>query len=85
LIDKDIAIPIVFISGHGGVPETVQAIKAGAVDFLEKPFRQHVLVDCITAAFATDMAARAKQMVIPTFIKRQCQTECFGALRQTNR
>jgi FixJ family two-component response regulator len=59
LADKQIAIPIIFISGHGGVPESVQAMKAGAVDFLEKPFRQHILVDCITAAFATDMAKRA--------------------------
>ncbi len=62
LADKQIAIPIIFISGHGGVPESVQAMKAGAVDFLEKPFRQHVLVDCITAAFAADMAARALEM-----------------------
>jgi FixJ family two-component response regulator len=59
LADRQIAIPIIFISGHGGVPESVQAMKAGAVDFLEKPFRQHILVDCITAAFATDMATRA--------------------------
>ena len=62
LSHKQITIPIIFISGHGGVPETVQAMKAGAIDFLEKPFRQHVLVDCITAAFATDMAARKKQI-----------------------
>ncbi len=63
LSSKQIIIPIIFISGHGGIPESVQAIKAGAIDFLEKPFRQHVLVDCITAAFATDMAARKKQVV----------------------
>jgi FixJ family two-component response regulator len=74
LIDKEIAIPIIFISGHGGVPETVQAMKAGAVDFLEKPFRQHVLVDCITAAFATDMAAREKQM------DRQSAQQNFSSL-----
>lgn len=59
LTDDKVAIPIVFISGHGGIPESVQAIKAGAVDFLEKPFRQHTLVDCIEAAFATDIEARA--------------------------
>lgn len=62
LVDKQFAIPIIFISGHGGVPETVQAMKQGAVDFLEKPFRQHVLVDCIMAAFATDQATREKQL-----------------------
>lgn len=61
LIDHNIRIPIIFISGHGGIPETVQAMKAGAVDFLEKPFRQHVLVDCIDAAFETDLNTRAQQ------------------------
>lgn len=59
LITKQISLPIVFISGHGGVPETVAAMKGGAIDFLEKPFRQHVLVDCIEAAFAKDIKARA--------------------------
>ena len=55
---RGIAIPIIFISGHGGVPESVQAMKGGAVDFLEKPFRQPTLVACIEAAFATDLARR---------------------------
>ncbi|NPD17510.1 response regulator transcription factor [Xinfangfangia sp. D13-10-4-6] len=45
-------VPIIFITGHGGVPESVQAIKAGALDFLEKPFRQSVLIERIEAAFA---------------------------------
>lgn len=45
-------IPVIFITGHGGVPELVQAIKAGAVDFLEKPFRQADLVERIETAFA---------------------------------
>ena len=62
LTERHFVIPIIFISGHGGVPESVQAMKAGAVDFLEKPFRQHVLVDCITAAFATEMQTREKQL-----------------------
>lgn len=43
-------LPIIFITGHGGVPESVQAIKGGAVDFLEKPFRQTDLIDRINAA-----------------------------------
>ena len=59
LATKDLSIPIIFISGHGGVPESVQAMKAGAVDFLEKPFRQQTLVACIEDAFATDLAGRA--------------------------
>lgn len=45
-------IPIIFITGHGGVPESVQAIKNGAVDFLEKPFRQSILVERIDTALA---------------------------------
>ena len=44
-------IPVIFITGHGGVPESVQAIKAGAVDFLEKPFRQADLAERIETAF----------------------------------
>ncbi|WP_172300327.1 response regulator transcription factor [Pseudoruegeria sp. HB172150] len=48
---KGLMLPIIFISGHGGIPVTVQAIKAGAVDFLEKPFRQRDLVERIEACF----------------------------------
>lgn len=44
-------LEIIFITGHGGVPESVQAIKGGAVDFLEKPFRQSVLFERIQTAF----------------------------------
>lgn len=74
LAERQFAIPIIFISGHGGVPETVQAMKAGAVDFLQKPFRQHVLVDCITTAFATDMAMREFEL------DRQSAKEKFASL-----
>lgn len=44
-------IPVIFITGHGGVPESVQAIKGGAIDFLEKPFRQGDLIERIETAF----------------------------------
>lgn len=44
-------IPIIFITGHGGVPQSVQAIKGGAMDFLEKPFRQSALVERIEQGF----------------------------------
>lgn len=59
LADTKVSIPIIFISGQGGVPESVQAMKAGAVDFLEKPFRQNELVACISTAFATDLEIRS--------------------------
>lgn len=44
-------IPVIFITGHGGVPESVQAIKGGALDFLEKPFPMGALIDRIDTAF----------------------------------
>lgn len=47
---KGFPLPIIFITGHGGVRESVQAMKAGAVDFLEKPFRQADLMECIHIA-----------------------------------
>lgn len=54
-------LPIVFITGHGGVPESVQAIKAGAVDFLEKPFRQADLIARIDTAFQITRELRQTQ------------------------
>ena len=51
--EQSILLPVIFITGHGGIPESVQAIKQGAVDFLEKPFRQTTLVNCIEMAFGT--------------------------------
>jgi two-component system response regulator FixJ len=51
-------IPIIFITGHGGVPEAVEAMKYGAIDFLEKPFRQAALIERIEAAFALEAKAR---------------------------
>ncbi|MDF3605265.1 response regulator [Paracoccus sp. DMF-8] len=48
---RKLSIPIIFITGHGGIPQSVQAIKGGALDFLEKPFRQSVLIERIEAAF----------------------------------
>lgn len=59
--ENNIGIPIIFISGHGGIPESVQAMKAGAIDFLEKPFRQNELVDCIQTAFEKDLANRRQE------------------------
>lgn len=61
MINKGFSIPIIFITGHGGIPESVQAMKAGAVDFLEKPFRQKALVECINAAFETALTAKESE------------------------
>jgi FixJ family two-component response regulator len=50
--------PIVFITGHGDIPSSVRAIKAGAIDFLTKPFNPSALFDAIGAAIATDRRVR---------------------------
>jgi FixJ family two-component response regulator len=53
------AIPIIFITGHGDIPMTVRAMKAGAVDFLTKPFRDGELLDAVAAALELDRRRRA--------------------------
>ena len=53
-------IPIVFITGHGDVPMSVRAMRAGAVDFLQKPFDDQDLLDAIGRAIAGDVGERAK-------------------------
>jgi FixJ family two-component response regulator len=58
LARADIRIPIVFITGHGDIPMTVRAMKAGAVDFLAKPFRDQDLLDAVTAAIQRDQQRR---------------------------
>ncbi len=58
LITRGITIPIIFITGHGGVPESVQAMRAGAIDFLEKPFLPDVLAMRVEEAFSKDVQTR---------------------------
>ena len=53
--------PIVFITGHGDIPASVRAIKAGAIDFLTKPFRQEDLLRAIHAAIVQDREGRRKR------------------------
>jgi len=54
-------IPIIFISAHGDIPMAVRAIKAGAVEFLPKPFRDEELLDTIRQALECDQTARAER------------------------
>jgi FixJ family two-component response regulator len=63
LIREDIHIPIIFITGHGDVPMTVKALKAGAIDFLEKPFRDQDLLDAISAAIDLDRKRRGQEAI----------------------
>ena len=59
LAETDAALPIVFLTGHGDIPMSVQAMKAGAVEFLTKPFRQQNLLDAIRSAIERDRTMRA--------------------------
>jgi FixJ family two-component response regulator len=68
LAAADIQIPIIFITGHGDIPMSVQAMKGGAIEFLAKPFRDQDLVDAIQVGLARDRARREKE-------------EALGALR----
>jgi FixJ family two-component response regulator len=54
-------LPIIFITGHGDIPMTVRAMKAGAVDFLSKPFREQDLLDAIAHSLERDSAARQQR------------------------
>ena len=54
-------IPIIFISGHGDIPMTVRAMKAGAVEFLLKPLREQDLLDAVTEAIDKDRTARRRR------------------------
>ena len=60
LMDADIRIPIIFITGHGDIPMSVRAMKAGAVEFLTKPFRDQDLLDAISQALERDRAHRSQ-------------------------
>jgi FixJ family two-component response regulator len=55
-------IPVIFMSGHGDVPMTVRAMKAGAVDFLTKPFRDQDLLDAVGHAIEQDRVRRANDL-----------------------
>jgi FixJ family two-component response regulator len=59
-----IEIPIVFITGHGDIPMSVRAMKAGAVEFLTKPFRDQDLVDAVQAALERAAAGHANQKAL---------------------
>jgi len=60
LAGADRPFPIIFITGHGDIPMTVQAMKAGAIEFLAKPFRDQDLLEAIQAGLETDRTRRAE-------------------------
>ena len=64
LAKADIHIPIIFITGHGDIPMTVRAMKAGAVEFLTKPFRDQDLLDAVQIALERDLTRRAQDETV---------------------
>jgi FixJ family two-component response regulator len=60
LNEASIQLPIIFLTGYGDIPMSVRAMKAGAVEFLTKPFRDQELLDAVQLALARDRAARAE-------------------------
>jgi FixJ family two-component response regulator len=62
--------PIIFVTGHGDIPMTVQAMKAGAVDFLTKPIRDQTLLDAVTAGVAMDAARRSEALIVKRNVER---------------
>jgi FixJ family two-component response regulator len=65
-----VKLPIVFITGHGDIPMTVQAMKAGAIEFLTKPFREQDLLDAINLGLARDRARRESEETLTSLKSR---------------
>src|SRR6267378_1656764 len=63
LANGNVELPVIFITGHGDIPMSVQAMKAGAVDFLTKPFRDQDLLDAIQRAIGRDQARREREVM----------------------
>ena len=64
-LDKaGIRIPIIFMTGHGDIPMSVQAMKAGAIDFLTKPLRPQEMIHAVTRAIAADQKRRAEEKTV---------------------
>jgi len=64
LAEADIRIPIIFMTGHGDIPMSVQAMKAGAIDFLTKPFRDQDMLDAVVRALERDQKRRDSEKVV---------------------
>ena len=66
LSEKGIFLPIIFITGHGTVPASVKAFKAGAMDFLQKPFKDRQLLDAVSRAIEKHRGLRREQKEMKT-------------------
>jgi RNA polymerase sigma factor (sigma-70 family) len=79
LVARKIYIPIVFLTGHGDIPMSVRAMKAGAVEFLTKPFRDQDLLDAVRIALERDRARREEEKEV-MILQR-----CFDSLTTRER
>ena len=70
LIDRNWTLPVIFITGHGDVPMAVEAMQKGAVDFIQKPFRDQELLDRVREALATDQERRSEQRLKDSVAER---------------
>jgi RNA polymerase sigma factor (sigma-70 family) len=70
LAARKISIPIVFLTGHGDIPMSVRAMKAGAVEFLTKPFRDQDLLDAVRIALERDRARREEEKEVMILRRR---------------
>jgi FixJ family two-component response regulator len=61
MVERGIHIPVIFITGHGDIPMSVQAMKAGAVEFLTKPFRDQDLLDAVRSGIQLDRQGRKER------------------------
>jgi FixJ family two-component response regulator len=64
LAQANVRIPIIFMTGHGDIPMTVRAMKAGAIDFLSKPFRDQDMLDAVATAIERDRRTRRETKIL---------------------
>ena len=76
MVERGIHVPVVFITGHGDIPMSVQAMKAGAVEFLTKPFRDQDLVDAVRSGIQLDRKEREGRAELAEL------RDCVGQLTQ---
>jgi FixJ family two-component response regulator len=70
LIQRGVHLPIIFISGHGNIPMSVQAMKSGAVEFLTKPLQEQNLLDAVQAGIQRDRARREEAAFVSELRER---------------
>jgi FixJ family two-component response regulator len=92
LVKLGIALPVIFITGHGDIPMSVRAMKAGAVEFLTKPFHDQDLLDAIHAAIERDTERRREAVLVAelqeryaTLTERERQIMTFVVVGRANK